>query len=323
MIAAPFHAGERALQVQAGSREQMAVAGPRVIRDYMPDQHREFFAQLPFLVVGSLDASLQPWASVLAAPAGFAHSPDATHLRVDALPAAGDPLAGQLAQGATLGLLGIEPHTRRRNRMNGTVASLDATGFMVEVQQSFGNCPRYIQAREPVFAAPRHGGAPAQWLDTLDLAAQRLIGSADTLFIATAYPDDAAAGDDADARSHGVDVSHRGGRPGFVRVDEGGVLTVPDFNGNRFFNTLGNLMAHPRAGLLFIDYDSGELLHVAATAEIVLDGPELAEFEGAERLLRLHVEHALRRPAALPLRWGDAELSPHLAGTGHWAAARA
>ncbi|MDQ0073742.1 putative pyridoxine 5'-phosphate oxidase superfamily flavin-nucleotide-binding protein [Variovorax boronicumulans] len=322
MIALPFHAGERALQLQAGSREQMAVAGPRVIRDYMPDQHREFFAQLPFVVVGSLDANLQPWASVLAAPAGFAHSPDATHLRVDAVPAAGDPLAGQLAQGAPLGLLGIEPHTRRRNRMNGTVESLDATGFMLEVQQSFGNCPRYIQAREPVFAAARTDSAPVQWLDRLDLAAERLIGSADTLFIATAYPEAAAAGDEADARSHGVDVSHRGGRPGFVRVDEGGVLTVPDFNGNRFFNTLGNLLAHPRAGLLFIDYDNGELLHVAATAEIVLDGPELAEFEGAERLLRLHVEHALRRPAALPLRWGDAQLSPHLAGTGHWATAR-
>ena len=322
MIAAPFHAGERALQLHAGSREQMAVAGPRVIRDYMPDQHREFFAQLPFVVVGSLDANLQPWASVLAAPAGFAHSPDATHLRIDALPAAGDPLAGQLAEGAPLGLLGIEPHTRRRNRMNATVESLDATGFMLEVQQSFGNCPRYIQAREPVFVPTRRDGASVQWLDTLDLEAQRLIGSADTLFIATAYPDEVAGGDEADARSHGVDVSHRGGRPGFVRVDEGGVLTVPDFNGNRFFNTLGNLLAHPRAGLLFIDYDNGDLLHVAATAEIVLDGPELAQFEGAERLLRLHVQHALRRPAALPLRWGDAQLSPHLAGTGHWASAR-
>lgn len=322
MIAAPFHAGERALQLHAGSREQMAVAGPRVIRDYMPDQHREFFAQLPFVVVGSLDANLQPWASVLAAPAGFAHSPDATHLRIDALPAAGDPLAGQLAEGAPLGLLGIEPHTRRRNRMNATVESLDATGFMLEVQQSFGNCPRYIQAREPVFVPARTGSESVQWLDTLDLEAQRLIGSADTLFIATAYPDEVAAGDEADARSHGVDVSHRGGRPGFVRVDEGGVLTVPDFNGNRFFNTLGNLLAHPRAGLLFIDYDNGDLLHVAATAEIVLDGLELAQFEGAERLLRLHVQHALRRPAALPLRWGDAQLSPHLAGTGHWASAR-
>uniref|UniRef100_C5CPA1 Pyridoxamine 5'-phosphate oxidase-related FMN-binding n=1 Tax=Variovorax paradoxus (strain S110) TaxID=543728 RepID=C5CPA1_VARPS len=323
MIAAPFHAGERALQVQTGWRERMEAMGPRVIRDYMPDQHREFFAQLPFLVVGSLNANLQPWASVLAAPAGFAHSPDATHLRVDALPAAGDPLAGQLAQGATLGLLGIEPHTRRRNRMNGTVESLDAGGFMVAVQQSFGNCPRYIQAREPELVAARDGGAPVQRLDALDLDAQRLIGSADTLFIATAYPGDVASGDAADACSHGVDVSHRGGRPGFVRVDAGGVLTVPDFNGNRFFNTLGNLVAHPRAGLLFIDYDNGDLLHVAATAELVLDGPEIAEFEGAERLLRLHVEHALRRPAALPLRWGDAALSPHLEGTGRWAAARA
>ena len=323
MIAEPFHAGERALQVQTGWRDRMEAMGPRVIRDYMPDQHREFFAQLPFLVVGSLDADLQPWASVLAAPAGFAHSPDATHLRVDALPAAGDPLAGQLAQGATLGLLGIEPHTRRRNRMNGTVESLDAGGFMVAVQQSFGNCPRYIQAREPELVAARDGRAPVQRLDALDLDAQRLIGSADTLFIATAYPGDTARGDEVDARSHGVDVSHRGGRPGFVRVDAGGVLTVPDFNGNRFFNTLGNLAAHPRAGLLFIDYDNGDLLHVAATAELVLDGPEIAEFEGAERLLRLHVEHALRRPAALPLRWGDAALSPHLDGTGRWASARA
>jgi len=320
MIAAPFHAGERALQALVGSREQMEAIGPRVIRDYMPDQHREFFAQLPFLVVGSLDADLQPWASMLAAPAGFAHSPDATHLRIDALPGASDPLAGQLAPGATLGLLGIQPHTRRRNRMNGTVEALDAGGFMVEVQQSFGNCPRYIQAREPVFAALPANAPAVQWLDTLDLAAERLIGAADTLFIATAYPDAAAVGDEADARSHGVDVSHRGGRPGFVRVDAGGVLTVPDFNGNRFFNTLGNLQAHPRAGLLFVDFDTGELLHLSATAEIVTDGPEVAAFEGAERLMRFHVTRALRRPAALPLRWGEAALSPHLAGTGRWAA---
>ncbi len=318
MIAAPFHAGERALQALAGSREQMEAAGPRIIRDFMPDQHREFFSLLPFIVAGSIDDGLQPWASVLAAPAGFVHSPDATHLRIDALPAAGDPLAGQLKQGATLGLLGIQPHTRRRNRMNGTVEAIDAAGFMVEVQQSFGNCPRYIQAREPVFAPPRGDAAPAQWLDKLDLAAHRLIGSADTLFIATAYPNEAAVDDDADASSHGVDVSHRGGRPGFVRIDGDDTLTVPDFNGNRFFNTLGNLAAHPRAGLLFVDFDSGDLLHVAVTAEIVWNGPEVAAFEGAERLMRFHVTHALRRPAALPLRWGDAQLSAHLAHTGQW-----
>ena len=317
MIAAPFHAGERALQTLAGSREVMAAAGSRVIRDYMPDQHREFFAQLPFLIVGSMDAQLQPWASVLAAPPGFAHSPDPTHLRIDALPMAGDPLAAQLAQGASLGLLGIQPHTRRRNRMNGSVEAIDATGFTVEVQQSFGNCPKYIQAREPLFAAGQVA-APAQRIDGLDDAARALIGRADTFFIASALPQHAAVGDEADPAAQGVDVSHRGGLPGFVRVGEDGVLTVPDFTGNRFFNTLGNLSVHPRAGLLFIDFENGDLLHVTATAEIVWNGPEVDAFEGAERLLRLRVEQVLRRPGALPLRWGGAELSPHLARMGHW-----
>ncbi|RST45673.1 pyridoxamine 5'-phosphate oxidase family protein [Variovorax sp. DXTD-1] len=316
MIAAPFHAGERALQTLAGSREVMAAAGSRVIRDFMPDQHRDFFAQLPFLVVGSIDARLQPWASVLAAPTGFAHSPDPTHLRIDALPMVDDPLAGQLVQGASLGLLGIQPHTRRRNRMNGNVEAIDATGFMVEVQQSFGNCPKYIQAREPLFAAGQ-AAAPAQRLDGLDDAARALIARADTFFIASAFPQHAADGDEADPAAQGVDVSHRGGLPGFVRVGKDGVLTVPDFTGNRFFNTLGNLSVHPRAGLLFIDFENGELLHLAAAAEIVWDGPEVAAFEGAERLLRLRVEQVLRRPAALPLRWGEAELSPHLARMGH------
>lgn len=317
MIAAPFHAGERALQTLAGSREVMAAAGSRVIRDFMPDQHRDFFAQLPFLVVGSMDAQLQPWASVLAAPPGFAHSPDPTHLRIDALPMADDPLSTQLVQGASLGLLGIQPHTRRRNRMNGNVEAIDATGFMVEVQQSFGNCPKYIQAREPLFAAGQPA-APAQRLDGLDDAARALIARADTFFIASAFPQHAADGDEADPAAQGVDVSHRGGLPGFVRVGEDGVLTVPDFTGNRFFNTLGNLSVHPRAGLLFIDFESGHLLHLTATAEIVWDGPEVAAFEGAERLLRLRVEQVLRRPGALPLRWGGAEVSPHLARTGRW-----
>lgn len=307
------------MQTLGGSREHMAMAGPRVIRDFMPDQHRTFFAQLPFVVVGSVDEQLQPWATALAAPAGFAHSPDATHLRIDALPGANDPLASQLVQGAPLGLLGIEPQTRRRNRMNGTVESIDGTGFSVAVQQSYGNCPKYIQAREPVFAPTPRVVPAAQWLDTLDLAAQRLIGSADTFFIATAHPAQIAGDDEADASAHGVDVSHRGGRPGFVRVDEDGGLTVPDFLGNFFFNTLGNLAAHPRAGLLFIDFDTGEMLHVAVTAQIVWEGAELESFEGAQRLMKFKVEHVLRRPAALALRWGDAELSPHLARMGQWA----
>ena len=318
-MTATFHAGERAVQQRAGVGERMAEIGPRVVRDYMPEQHRDFFAQLPFVVLGSVDAQGEPWASVLAQPPGFIRSPDASRLRVQALPAAYDPLARNLAPGAPIGVLGIEPHTRRRNRMNGTVTTLDGSGFGLQVEQSFGNCPKYIQAREPVYAAPSAQPCQAIAGNHLDAAALQLVRAADTFFIATAHPE---AGQHA-GRAHGVDVSHRGGKPGFVRVETGATgeqwLTAPDFVGNFFFNTLGNLAVHPQAGLLFIDFETGDLLHVAGRAEIVWDGPELAGFTGAQRLLRMQVQQVLRAPAALALRWGRAELSPVLAATGTWA----
>ncbi len=274
-----FHEGERAVQerVGPGIREKLAEIGPRVIRDFMPDQHRDFFEQLPFVLAGTVDAQGQPWASVLAAPPGFIHSPDAYTLQLKVRALAGDPLQDTLKDGASIGLLGLEPHTRRRNRMNGVVQGVTDAGFAVRVEQSFGNCPKYIQAREPAYPAARRAQAVVHEGRQLDAAARRLIERADTLFIATSYVGTAAG------RAGGVDVSHRGGKPGFVRVDGGGTLTVPDFIGNFFFNTLGNIAVNPRAGLLFIDFDSGDLLYLAVTAEIIWDGPELQAFEGAQR----------------------------------------
>ena len=318
MTAPAFHEGERAVQSRVGAavRERMEEIGPRVIRDFMPDQHREFFEQLPFVVAGTVDAAGQPWASVLARPPGFIHSPDAHHLVLRAQPLAGDPLQETLVEGAAMGLLGIEPHTRRRNRMNGIVRGVSASGFAVELSQSFGNCPKYIQAREPVYVdrpAPAAGPvvhASAQLND----AARRMIEQADTLFIATAY---AGNGEQA-GRAGGVDVSHRGGKPGFVRVEADGTLTVPDFVGNYFFNTLGNLVVNPRAGLLFVDFDNGDLLYLAVTADIVWDGPEVQSFAGAQRLMRFKVQSMRLVESSLPLHWGEAELSPVLEATGAW-----
>jgi hypothetical protein len=310
MAAAPFHAGDQALQQRAGSLARLAEVGPRVVRAALPEQHQTFFAQLPFVVVGSVDADGQPWASVLAGRPGFVQAPSAERLRIAAHPWPQDPLAQHLRPGAPLGLLGIEPHTRRRNRANGRVGAMDAAGFELQVSQSFGNCPKYIQAREARFVEP--GGAAPQPLargDRLDAVARRLIQNADTLFIASAHP---AARTPASV-AEGVDVSHRGGRPGFVRIDADDTLTLPDFSGNGYFNTLGNLALDARAGLLFIDFEQGDMLQVAASAEVVWDGFDPVAFAGAERLLRLRVSTVQHWPRAMPLRWGASVLSPHLA----------
>jgi uncharacterized protein len=311
-----FHDGERAMQLRAGVRERLAEAGPRVIRRFMPEQHRAFFTQLPFLVAGSIDAAGQPWASVLAGPAGFVQSPSPEELLVQARPLAHDPLGTVLTEGAAIGLLGIEPHTRRRNRMNGTVHEIGADGFSVRVAQSFGNCPQYIQARAPEYRAPAAAVPAPETGPVLDDEAIALVRAADTFYVATAHPGAALGG--AAARPEGVDVSHRGGKPGFVRVDGRDRLTVPDFLGNFFFNTLGNLVVEPRCGLLFIDFDSGDLLQISARGTVVWDGPELASFAGAQRLLRLQVTGMRRLRHALPLRWGAATPAAQLARTGAW-----
>ncbi|CAB3708318.1 pyridoxamine 5'-phosphate oxidase, FMN-binding family [Achromobacter denitrificans] len=308
----PWHAGETLLQRHAGVAERMEQAGRKVIRDYMPDQHREFFAQLPFLVAGAVDGQGDPWAGVLEGLPGFASSPDPRILRVAALPDADDPLLAGLGPDRPVGVLGIELHTRRRNRANGRVSALDGKRFDVTVAQSFGNCPKYIQTREFHFSrspALRFPGAPRE-RDGLDAAARALIARADTLFVAS-Y---------ADAGERAVDVSHRGGKPGFVRVD-GNVLTIPDFSGNRYFNTLGNMLLNPRAGLLFIDFERGDVLQLSGRAEVILDSPEIAGFEGAERLWRVHASRVAFRPGALALRWRFDAYSPASLATGQWPAA--
>lgn len=309
----PFHAGELAIQERAGTLAQSAITGRRGIRDHMPDQHREFFAQLPFMMVGSVDATGQPWASVLVGQPGFMRSPDPKTLRVDAHPLPGDIFGTNLHAGSRLGLLGMELPTRRRNRLNGVVTAVDAAGFTLGVTQSFGNCPQYIQGREALFV-DNLGPLRVEDRAHLDAADRALIEAADTLFIASN-----AALDSPQSPAAGADVSHRGGRPGFVRIEDGHTLVLPDFTGNSFYQTLGNLHLDPRAGLLFIDFTSGDLLQLCCSASVVWDGPELKAFVGAERLVRLKVEGVRRLVNSLPLRWSEPAYWPLIERTGTWA----
>jgi predicted pyridoxine 5'-phosphate oxidase superfamily flavin-nucleotide-binding protein len=293
-----FHAGEAAVQQRLEVRDRMAEVAERAIRDHMPEQHRSFFSLLPFLVVGQVDDAGQPWASVVAGPPGFVSSPDERRLQVNAAPLAGAPLRWRA--GESLGLLGLQPHTRRRNRMNGWVDTVTPDGWSMTVGQSFGNCPKYIVPREARYAPGRQAHPPRR-AETLDARDLTLVRGADTLFIATAHP----RAPHSAVPEEGVDVSHRGGAPGFVSVDDEGALWIPDYAGNLFFNTFGNLALNPRAGLLFIDFPRGDLLHVAGQAEVVWEPRLAARFPGALRLVRVEVHATVRMDGALPLDWGE------------------
>ena len=289
--ASPWHPGEIAIQAHLGVAERMAELGPRVIRDHLIEQHRTFYRTLPFVVLGTVDPAGEAWATLRTGPPGFLDVPDPARLRVRAAADPRDPAQAGLVDGAAIGLRGIDLTTRRRNRLNGTVRIGEAEGFEIAVTQSFGNCPQYIRVRpNPGSVSAPEASAP-QVSERLDAGARALVAQAETFFVASYV-------EGADGRRQ-VDVSHRGGPAGFVRIDAEGGLTIPDFPGNRFFNTLGNMLANPRAGLAFPDFATGDLLQMTGRAAVILDAPEIAAFPGAERLWRFAPRTVIRRAGVL------------------------
>ncbi|MDO6729729.1 pyridoxamine 5'-phosphate oxidase family protein [Marinovum sp. 2_MG-2023] len=290
---APFHSGELAAQKRAGASDIAERAGP-FIRDFMPAQHRAFFQAQPFLVVASSDAKGQVWATIVEGEDGFIQSPDPRTLTLSTQVDPSDPLAAGLGAQVDIGVVGIELATRRRNRMTGQTRPTPG-GFAIDVRQSFGNCPKYINEREwwrePLIA-------PVEAVATDQLTQDQIarIAAADTLFIGSGRQGQQGA------VSNGFDASHRGGEAGFVRVVGPNRLRIPDYTGNNFFNTIGNLLEDPCIGLLFVDFASGGLLHVTGRASIDWT-PAEARDPSILRVIEVEIDAVIDRPAALSLRW--------------------
>ena len=310
-----FHEDERAVQLKVGVPDDAARMRASMIRPFMPDQHRVFFNTLPFIIIGALDAAGQPWASAAFGGQGFIASPDPESLIIGAPPLLMEGLGLQVAAGAKLGLVGVELQTRRRNRVNGTVAALNAQGIIMSVDQSFGNCPQYIQKRALAWRGTGEGfgqTGPVLETKTTEKVARGIISRSDMFFIAS------RTAQMSEDRRMGVDASHRGGKPDFVRVGEDGRLSFPDFSGNLFFNTIGNIQSDPRVGLFFPDFAGGDAVFIAGRAEVEWDGPEVDAFEGAERLIHILPERVILAKGALPIAAELVEEWPFLKNTGGW-----
>ena len=301
-----YHEGERRVQERAGVRE-MAARIRRSIHPEIPDRAANFLAVRHRLVVATVDAAGRPWVTLLTGRPGFVGAPDPHTLRIEAFGESRDPAAAGLEPGNPIGTLAIDFAKRHRSRVNGIVRSAADGVVLVDVDEAYANCPKYIQRRpEPDGTGERRNGAgpgPSPRVATsLNAAQLELIHRADTFFIGTAAP------------GIGADASHRGGNPGFVRAT-GRRIVWPDYAGNSMFNTLGNIASYPRAGLLFVDFDAGTTVQVTGGAEIDWSPERAAEFPGAERLVRLDVERVVQLERRLPGPWKVVEYSPFNPGT--------
>ena len=293
----PFHSGEQRVQERLGVRDIEQWAS-KVIRPLLPREHRAFHTSLPFLVGAARDQEGRPWVTLLVGKDGFVTSPNQATLEIGAKPPAGDALEHALGPGSDIGLLGIELATRRRNRVNGRIAESAGDVLVFAVDQSFGNCPQYIREREWRREDGEAAGEPRRSA-SLSPSQSDWIAGADTFFIASGYRGE------GESANFGMDASHRGGDPGFVEILDGTRLRFPDYAGNNHYNTIGNIVADPRIGLLFVDFETGSLLQLTGRASIDWDGEDVAQFPGARRLVAIDIEEVIELPRAVPLRWGE------------------
>lgn len=289
-----WHEGELEVQRRAGvASEAGELQG--MVRPGMAPPVAIFLSQRQFAVLSTIDPADRPWASVVVGEPGFIRALDPVSVEIAGGWAASDSLIENIRSHPQLGMLAIDFNNRRRVRINGTAETTEGV-LRIHAEQVFSNCPKYIQARIP--------GELSSSVATSSIGAaltrnqREWISRADTLFIASAHP------------QYGADASHRGGNPGFVHVESEGRLVIPDYNGNNLFNTLGNLQLNPRAGLLFVDFESGATLQLTGRVTINWDEGARAGFAGAQRLLEFDIQEVRETRNGAPLRFEFRTYSP-------------
>ena len=291
-----YHDGEIAVQKRAGAFDPADLEG-NGLADALDARAASFLKLQPWAVIAAVDGAGAVWTSLLHGPAGFLQVEDARTLIVHAALSPDDPLADCFGQENEIGILILDPRTRRRMRINGR-AQVAGDGILrLTTREVFANCPKYIQRREWIGPVPtERTGA----ISSLGLTAgqRERVAQADTFFIGSRHT------------QAGVDCSHRGGHPGFVHVLDERRLAFPDYSGNNMFQTLGNLTLDGRAGLLFLDFDTGDTLQLTGRAAIFWEAERLGDWPGAQRVVEFTIDQVKDRARAFPLRWRLMDYSP-------------
>lgn len=298
----PYHEGELAVQ-QRLQQVDIAKRNSFSIKNTIVAGAFRFIEQQSMLIIGSVNADGSVWSSIVTGQSGFMRVLNNQQIELSKSKLylqKSDPLWHNIQQNTNIGLLIIELSSRRRLRISGNITN-SSNGYIIDVKRAYPNCPKYIQRRNLRIGKSRQIENSIVQRDTLTSTQTKLISNADTLFVASAHPE------------HGVDASHRGGRPGFVKIIDKRQLIIPDFVGNSMFNTLGNILSNPHAGLTFIDFAGNSVLQLIGKAEILWEQDDPEEISGGTgRFWKFHIDAYLENMLPIEMRWEFMDSSPHI-----------
>jgi uncharacterized protein len=290
-----YHSGELEAQRLAGE-EEIAEAREGMMQPRIASAAIRWLQAQALLAIATRDEEGRPWASLLTATPGFLHAnAGGAGLWIDHAISAMN--VRHLKTNAAIGLLAIDLSTRQRLRINGA-AHIIPSGLYVTVAESFFNCPKYITRRVALpSSASEH---PVGRNEGVELLAEhlQLLQETDVLFLATTHPE------------RGLDVSHRGGDPGFVQLLPDGRLRIPDYTGNSLFNSLGNVLIDPRVGLAIPSLRTGDVLQIAGNATVAWHDEDLSGSTGGTHRFLDIMPEMWRIDTGGPTAGIPAELSP-------------
>jgi ferredoxin-NADP reductase/predicted pyridoxine 5'-phosphate oxidase superfamily flavin-nucleotide-binding protein len=299
-----FHPGELIVQALANEAD-IAQRNSTVVSKHIIKGALSFIEQQSMTVVSSTDENNQIWTSVLFGEPGFITAQDDQHILINRekiIQQPNDPLWKNIEDNSQVGLVIIELSTRRRLRVNGNISLLSNGQYEVTVAQTYPNCPKYIQRRQPnlsegvlTYKAPTPQSGSELTSEQLTL-----INSSDSFFVGSGVTE------------HHNDASYRGGDPGFVSIVNNRQLLIPDYKGNSMFNTLGNFESNEHAGLVFIDFENNKLFQLTGTAKVLWDQVDESNVTGGTKRY-WHFNVTSWQETALPpaLNWTFFEYSPH------------
>jgi predicted pyridoxine 5'-phosphate oxidase superfamily flavin-nucleotide-binding protein len=255
-----YHTGEEQAQLITGEKA-VGDRNGRIVTNKIIPGAINFIQNQPFFIASSMSENGEIWASVIAGTEGYVRVMDESTIQIDSNLVISNPqdsFWGNILAHSKIGLLFIEPLSRRRFRVNGSV-SMEENLVTIAIEQAYPNCPKYIQKRflsrnetSPYSGEIESGSVLTSYI-------KGIVANADTFYVGS-------ASDGGD-----LDVSHRGGSPGFISIGVDGSFLIPDYQGNSMYNTLGNFLVNSQAALVFIDFEQMKTIQLTGTVEVMWD----------------------------------------------------
>lgn len=284
------------------------------------------FQRAPLLAFGTLDAEEKPWTALWGGEPGFSEPlgggfvgtrtlVDGKHDPVvQAVVGSGEKRdMSRTKDGKLVAGLAIDLMTRKRvktagHMIAGTIKDVDVEvegeenrkqtqlQLVTKIEQSLGNCPKYLNQYEirPALVMPEL----VSQASSLSEEGAALISKSDMFFLSTCAEDD-------------MDVNYRGGPPGFVRIISPKTIAYPEYSGNRLYQSLGNLMLNPRIGITFPDYETGDVLYMTGTTEILAGTDASALLPGSNLAVQIRISECRYVKTGLPFRGTKKTPSPY------------